>query len=747
MKAELLSPVGNMKMLYQAIHNGADAVYLGGKNFGARKYSENFTNEELKEAVRYAHLFGVKVYVTVNTIIYENETKEFLEYIFFLNKISVDALIMQDIGMIKVVLEKFPNLIVHASTQCHNHNDEGIKFLKSLGVTRVVLDREMSLEEIKKLDTNIEKEIFVYGALCVSYSGCCLFSSLNGGRSGNRGECTQCCRMPYELYENDKKINTDGSYLLSTKDLNTISRLKEILESGITSLKIEGRMKSPEYVGYVTKIYRRLIDNFYEKKEMTITKEEEDNLKLLFNRQFTLGYLFKEENIMNTLTPNHIGIEIGKVIKADKNKIYIKLDKTLNQEDGIRFKNKNVGMIVNKLYNEDDLLCNNIVGGNIAVLDNKLEIKEGDIVLKTSDKLLFKEINNIKEKKIGIDINVKVKENNLKITITDVDGNIVETNTKVEEAKTMPVSLDTIKNSLSKLGDTIYKLDNFNINYNQDIFIPISSLNEIRRNMLLELDEKRIDKNSRKIILNSPKENIKIIANEEKIKISILIRNETQLKAAIKNNVDIIYTTKINLYNKYKEKCNIYYKTPRVINKFISIKNGNILASELGSINKYRKDNNVNVDYTLNIVNTKSIELLNSLDVKTICLSPELDYLQIKNIMKKNYNVELLVYGKVELMIMKYCPLKVLLNNCQNCQNNNNSYYLVDKFKHKFKILKDNCLISIMHYKNTDLTNDLEKYQNLNIYNYRIDLLDETEEEVTNIINKVRNKFIKKINT
>ena len=271
MKVELLSPVGSMKTLYQAIHNGADAVYLGGKRFGARKYSDNFNEDELKEAVRYAHLFNVKVYVTANTIIYEDEINDFLEYIFFLHKINVDAVIMQDIGMIKIVRDKFPNLEVHASTQCHNQNDEGIKLLESLGVTRIVLDREMPLEEIKQLKTPLEKEVFVYGALCVSYSGCCLFSSLNGGRSGNRGECVQSCRMQYDLYENDKKIDTQGNYLLSTKDLNTLNNLKDILDTDIVSLKIEGRMKSPEYVGYVTKLYRNLIDNYYNHKKMIIT--------------------------------------------------------------------------------------------------------------------------------------------------------------------------------------------------------------------------------------------------------------------------------------------------------------------------------------------------------------------------------------------------------------------------------------------------------------------------------------------
>ena len=741
MKVELLSPVGNMKTLYQAIHNGADAVYLGGKHFGARKYSDNFTNEELKEAIRYAHLFNVKVYVTVNTIIYENEINDFLEYIFYLHKINVDALIMQDIGMIKQVKEKFPNIEVHASTQCHNHNDEGIKLLKSLGVTRVVLDREMSLNEINNIKEDIEKEVFIHGALCVCYSGCCLFSSLNGGRSGNRGECTQCCRLPYDLYENDKKIDTVGNYLLSTRELNTLDNLKEILDSGITSLKIEGRMKSPEYVGYITRLYRKLIDSYYDHREMIITEEELTNLKLLFNREFTSGYLFNSDNIMNIKTPNHLGIEIGKVIKVDKDKVYIKLDNILNQEDGIRFKNANQGMIVNMLYDEEGLLKNSISKGSIAVVDNKLNIKENDIVLKTIDKKLIENISNIEEKKIDIDINVMVSDNNLVISIIDKDENIVESITTVEDAKNMPTSPENIEKSLTKLGDTVYKVNTFNINYNQDIFIPISKLNEIRRNMLLELDEKRINKNNRKIMLNPNLEKIKIEEQDKTYKLSILVRNEEQLITCMNNDVDNIYTTDKELYNKYKELTNVFYKIPRVINKFIDIKNANILASELGSVNKYSKNNIVHTDYTLNVVNSKSIELLNKLNVKNICLSVELDYDKIKDIMKKDYNVELLIYGKVELMIMKYCPLKLNLNHCTLCKDNTNKYYLQDKTNNKYRILHNNCITSIMHYKNTDLINDINKYKELNIYNYRIDLLDEEESEIIDLINKVRNNF------
>lgn len=261
-KVELLSPVGNVEMLYQAIHNGADAVYLSGKFYGARKFSNNFTNVELIEAIKYSHLYGVKVYVTVNTMIYENEVNNFIEYVEFLYKNNVDALIMQDLGMINLVKQKFPDIDIHASTQCHNHNQEGIELLKNLGCSRVVMAREMSLNEIRTIDVPIEKEIFVYGALCVCYSGCCLFSSLNGGRSGNRGECVGSCRLPYKLVKNNDYIDLKDKYLISTKELNTLSNLKELLDSNIDSLKIEGRMKSPYYVGYVTRVYRNLIDNY-----------------------------------------------------------------------------------------------------------------------------------------------------------------------------------------------------------------------------------------------------------------------------------------------------------------------------------------------------------------------------------------------------------------------------------------------------------------------------------------------------
>ena len=260
---ELLSPVGNMECLKSAINAGCDAVYLAGKNFGARSFAGNFTNEELVSAIEICHLYGIKVYVTVNTIIYDPEVEHFIKYIDFLHRNNVDAIIMQDIGMIDLVRKTYPNLKIHASTQMNIHNIEGVKLCEKLGITRVVLARETPIELIKyiKENTNMEIEVFIHGALCMSYSGQCLMSSLIGNRSGNRGTCAQPCRQPYSLIVNNKVVE-DNKYLLSTKDLNTLEYINQLIDLKIDSLKIEGRMKSKEYVYLVTNTYRRIIDNY-----------------------------------------------------------------------------------------------------------------------------------------------------------------------------------------------------------------------------------------------------------------------------------------------------------------------------------------------------------------------------------------------------------------------------------------------------------------------------------------------------
>ncbi len=747
-KVELLSPVGNMETLPFAIHNGCDAVYFAGKKFGARKFANNFDEEEIVKAIKYCHLYGVKAYITVNTLMFDDELDEVLEYIDFLYKSNVDAIIMQDIGLIKKVHEIFPNLEIHISTQSHNHNDDGIKFFENLGATRVVLDREMSLDEIKRLDTKLEKEVFVHGALCVSYSGCCLFSSMNGGRSGNRGECVASCRLKYELYKNDEKIKTNGEYLLSTKELNTLNHIKELIEAGIASFKIEGRMKSPEYVGFVTRLYRMMIDKYYNNEDMTLNEEDLYNLKKLYNREFTEGYLFNKfgKELMNIKSPNHLGVELGQVIEYNKKYITIKLTDDVKQEDGIRLPN-NEGMILNRIYNKKLLLVNKLQKGDILVIDNKVNLKEKGIVLKTIDKNLMDELKKYDEKKIPVDIRIECKINKpIKIRIDDCWINNYETNVEkeysmVEKATSSPTSVETIIKQVSKLGNTPLSVNDVIIEADDDIFVPIKDLNELRRMLADEFVE--LKRNKKKDYQKKEFEENIVTLKKEKVKINALVRNEEQLKTCLDNGINYIYTDNKDLYEKYKEKGNIYLKLPRVILKHSEYNNENLLITEIGALEKYKDNNNIIADYTINVTNNETISLLNEKHAKLITLSPEITIDRLNNLIPNN-NLEYIIYGTIELMIMKYCPLKMLVNKDQdkcNLCSLNDKYYLKDQNDNYYPVLNTKHYTHIMHKEPLDNINNIKLCLDKNINNFRIELLDETKEEIEYIIKKIKKEL------
>lgn len=722
---ELLSPAGNMECLKAAVLNGADAVYLGGKSFGARAYAGNFSDEEMIDAVRYAHLYGVKIYVTVNTIIYNNEVHELMEYIKYLYSIGVDALIMQDIGMISLVRSVLPNMEIHASTQCHNHNNDGIRLLKELGVTRIVLDREMSLEEIENIDVDIEKEVFIHGALCNCYSGCCLFSFMNGGRSGNRGECTQSCRLPYKLIKNGEYVNSDSKYLLSTKELNTSYDFDKLMTSDIVSFKIEGRMKSPSYVGYVTRVYRRLMDNYGSK----VLKSEEDNLKILFNRDFTSGYLFKDK-VMNIESSNHKGLEIGKVIDVNDKKIKVKLYTDLYQEDGIRLKYCNKGMMANFIYNEKGLLISKATKGDVIYLDNKINLKDKDILVKTSSNYLDKEIITSSIKKILINIDIKLIDEFLDITFTDNMNNIVSDKIKVEPPIKRGTTNEEIKEKITKLGNTPFVCNNINIDIDRDIFVNMKDINNTRR---LLCDKLIITRSNikRDIIINK----YSLDYNKEddyNTEISILARNKEQVQAGIDMNIDRIYVDS-ELYDIYKDNDKIYLRLERVNNNY-NYDSKNILATEIGAIYKYR-DSNLISDYYLNVVNNYSIKFLLDNGVKRVTLSPEVNYNYLDDYILDK--VELIIYGTIENMITKSCPIKELgICPCKK----EDIYYLEDINKNRYRVLHNNCLTHIMHYKKINYIDNISYYKNLGIRSYRLELLDESYDEVIRLIDEIRKK-------
>lgn len=723
-KIELLSPAGSMDALKAAIHNGADAIYLGGKKFGARAFAQNFSVNELLEAINYAHIYNVKIYITVNTIIYEDEFEDALDFIEFLYKNNVDAVIMQDIGLMYEAHKRFPGLIIHASTQCHNHNIENIEFFKSIGVKRVILDREMSLEEIKKLNTDMEIEIFIHGALCISYSGCCLMSYLGGGRSGNRGECTGCCRLPYKLIENNKEHKANGEYLISTKELNTSKRIKEIMDSNIVSLKIEGRMKSPEYVGFITKYYRNIIDG---KK---ITEEDEKKLSLLFNRDFTEGYLFNENNITNIKTSNHQGIVIGKIIEVNKKFVKIKLNEDLDQEDGIRFEN-NKGMIVNKLYNSKMLLVSSVSKNSVAIIENKCDINKLGSVRKTTSVKLLKELQNYEQKKLDVSFTVKAKTGEvLEIVINDGTFILSEKGNKIEKSQTSETTREMIVKQLSKLGNTPFRLKEIEIIKDDNIFISITELNSIRRNLVSKLIDKKT-----KI---KPKEINKVVDKvinykDNKETMNIFVNNEEQYRAAKEENVDNIYTSNVFLHKKYPE---TFYKLPRVILSRENITNDNLLITEIGSI-VYSSNNNVFGSYELNAINNHSLQLLHQRGIKQITISPEIND-KINLIDNINNNIEIIVYGWIEAMVMKHCIVKNITNN-HSC---NKKYYLKNKNNELYPIVQNNCLTTILNYKPINNIDKINYYKDLNIKHFRIDLYNENYNETIKVIKSIKNNII-----
>lgn len=723
-KHELLAPAGNMECLKQAIFSGADAVYVGCKKFGARKFAGNFTNDEIIEAIKLCHLYGVKIYATMNTLVKNDEVDSFLNQVEFLHKNGIDAILIQDFGMLCLVLEKYPNLEVHASTQANTSSKETAELFYKLGVKRVVFSREMSLEEINSIDVPIEKEVFVHGALCICYSGCCLMSSQIGHRSGNLGECAGSCRLPYTLKHNGK-ILANNKYLLSTKELNTSTNFKELLESNILCFKIEGRMKSPEYVGFITRFYRNLIDNY----EQTNIKEANSELKTIFNRGFTTGHLFNctEEELMNTKSPNHIGLQIGKVIEVTKDKIKIKLDKPLNQQDGIRFLNSNKGLIVNYLYNKNKKLVNTAT--DICYIDNKIGLTENDIVCKTIDYNLNKSLKELPSRKIPVTITVEAHiSKNLSIELIDDQNNKISLQGNiVEKARTEAITQERIKQQVSKLGNTPFECQNVHLKCDEEIFISIKELNDIRRSAVEKLIKKR--KNC-KVKFESKNVEFKKLQTEKMSPgIVAIVKTEEQLLTCLSNNIERIYTEVKPLYEKYKCKQTVFYKSKRCQLELKDNVYNSSLVSDYFDFSKYEE---LSGDYGLNVYNIYTAYYLHKLGIQAVTLSVELSQLEIEQFIrlyestfKEKSTFQMLCYGTVENMIIK--------GNILNINKDDFDYRLTDIKSRVFPIFYDGVLTHVMNFEQR--REKLSSYLKENIQ-IRLDFHQETKDEVYSIIKK-----------
>lgn len=695
-----MAPVGSMESLFAAVENGANAVYLGGKLFNARQYASNFDDEEMRKAVEYAHLRNVKVYVTVNILIDDTELEKTLEYVRYLYNIDVDGIIVQDLGLAYLVRNIFPDFDLHASTQMTINNLPGAIFLENFGFKRIVLARETPVEEIKKIynHSHVELEGFVHGALCVCYSGQCLMSSIIGGRSGNRGRCAQPCRMPYSIIDYDKnEVVLDewrNKYLLSTRDLNTLECIKTIIDSGIISLKIEGRMKRPEYVATVVKHYRKALD-FSSKN---ISDEDKEEVLQIFNRGFTKGVAMKDfgRSFISYERPDNRGILIGKVVKVDNRFVYIKLNKDVEKGDGLELETYDgnyQGTVLNFPGKKGEII-------KIDRIDNVLS--DSKVYRTSSSKLLKKvkesyETENIKFP-IDMDINIFIgKPAKLTIHYGGIDFT-VESDYVVEKGNKVFLTEDRVIEQFTKLNDTVYYIKDIKVNLEEGSFMPIGALNGLRREGINRLNDYRSNFNNRIQISSQEFSNRlkeQLTSSEEKKKskrnISISVSSKEQFDQLDLEKLDRIYlgfdndivSSALKAKEKGKE---VYILTDRIlysdnsnllkekIEKVKDIIDG-VSVSNLGTL-QFIKDNfdfKIHGDTGLNVFNNLSVKVLKDEGLEGITLSPELNMKQIKGIVRKGIlDCETIGYGYLPLMIMKHCPMSLVKDckddsNCQNC--------------------------------------------------------------------------------
>ena len=685
---ELLAPAGSMEHLKIAINAGASSVYLSGKNYGARKFAQNFTLDEIHEAVKLAHLHNVRVYVTVNTLIKESELESVLNYLNELYAIGVDAVLVQDLGLIELINRHLPKLKIHASTQLTCENQRKLDYLESKNVKRVVLPREMRKEEIENLKTNMELEIFAHGALCYSYSGQCLMSSFKGGRSGNRGTCAQPCRQKYRL-------NNKEDYYLSPRDLCLYDELKEISEMNIRCIKIEGRMRSKQYLAIVISEYRKALNKLKSNKT-----SKTENLKLVFNRGFTKGQF--KSTYERSIRPGHLGLKIGKVIETKKSQIAIKLNDDLktipDKGDGLLFikKDNDYGMEIsqnpivttlnhfnkNKIKQVKDLTRKNKVLIIKKVRQNKknnFKLENSDVYLTKRNSLTrkAKEIENsgssFVKSKLILTFSLKNKYPKVKGRLTlanhrEVTYEVIGT-AKFETPLKRNVTGETIEKQLSKLDNYPFEITQINMNYDGSLFIPIKEINKIRRELFEGL-ESEIHK-----LYENKKEKINLrqieMKRSDEISLSYYTNNLDDLKeiADVKRvYLEIPPNDSINfMVNFLKEAIEIAFnKDYELIWKWPDIAHDNLVKSLTkvkGILNKLNYPIKIMSNdfkgeygpYSMNIANTESINYLK--DYKIITISPELrkrDYEDIIKNCEDNSKIEILVQGPLELMKTRY---------------------------------------------------------------------------------------------
>lgn len=797
-KVELLAPVGDWNCLKAAVQNGADAVYFGVEQFNARMYAANFNVEDMKQVIDYCKLRNVKTNLTLNTLLENCEFDNAVDLAKEAYKAGVDAIIVQDLGLAKYLIDNIPGLPIHASTQMTVHNLQGVLKLEKLGFDRVVLSRELSCEEIEYICKNckVEIETFIHGALCICYSGQCLFSSVVGGRSGNRGKCAGPCRLPYELIsenaETHERKSIDKGYLLSTKDLCGIAYLPRLIQAGVKCFKIEGRMKSPEYVATVTRIYRKYIDMVLNNYDFIIDEKDINDLMQVFNRGgFSDGHLDSKHNrnLIFPEKPSNMGIYLGTIKKYNSNKghITLQLEEDLELGDSISVSNEASKYLVSELMIKN--VNQKKVSANTEVTIGRMKgnIKVGDKVYRISSKALSDfakaSYDNCENKKIPLNCTVTIKKNtpiSMEIsTNKNTCYNELYSSIYVKEISNMipidalktPISVERVVKQISKTTNTPFSFENITVLLDDGLYVPsISTLNELRRTALEKVEQEILSRAKRTLLdlSKKSKESITYTPNVKNPEISVLFRqleldfDYTKLdKEKITNiyvSLELFISKKYSkIISYFSDNYNLYIYVPSIIKtnyknialstieQAVMIYNiKGFIVSNIGDfelLKKYSKDYEFIGNYTLNVFNNNTMEEYRKLGLSRITLSRELNQELIKEMLANaNINTEMIVYGNLPLMASSYCFLGET-NKCYpdcgtNCKKNN-KYYLKDRLGFNFRVVP-NSIETVTLICNSKTLSVSTKDLPVNFV--RLDILDESINEINEAVDKAYNR-------
>ena len=705
---KIVAPAGNMERFYSAISATADEIYLGLKGFGARRNAENFTIEELKKAIDYAHLRGSRIFLTLNTIMTNREIELLYPTLKDLYNYGLDAIIVQDLGYAEYLHKNFPSIEIHGSTQMTVANYYEINYLKELGFKRIVLPRELSFEEIKEIrkNTDMELEVFVSGSLCISFSGNCYMSSFIGGRSGNRGMCAQPCRKEYKTSCGEK------SYFLSPKDqLYGLDEIKKLQEIGVESIKVEGRMKDVSYVYETVSYFRNLINGI----------DKEENTPKLFNRGYSKGYFYdNDKTIMNRDYSYNMGEKIGEVVGKS-----IRLDEDVVSGDGITFVSKDYknlgGTYINKIAYKNEKLILNFPDGTKYIFRNYNKRLNDEISkkIKSTDKKL----------EINFDFTAKLDEKLiLKIYLEDENGNRILnleeiSETLTQKAQKRAISEEDIKEKLSEIGDSEFTVKNIKIDIDENIFIPLSELKNLKRNAVEKFREKILSYFRRDLDCELKENNqeyfkLEIEKDEPKdLEIRVIVSNEEQ-----KNFLE-------NIKDEYNIK-EVYYRTYDIAKQSMLSQHNldNKLASNLYELLE-NKNSDVMLNWNMNIVNSYTISVLEKIEkLESFIVSPEINFSKIRELGKTRLKKALLIYSKLKGM-----TIDIDIADSKN-------EIITNKENDKFNIIKNEYGTEIFLDKPLNIINIMEDIKKLNVDIVVLEFTTETIEDIKKVLKQLKTK-------